>query len=163
MVERGYHIVEQKKLVPREIENCLIGRWTYITNKLLHQILNDGVVVVSLVLSLCVYVTQNNFVISLLVLNESLTKSVLLFVCLSSREIFFIFQALSTLSVVIFCIGFPLKYHATSIYLPVGTQKSSNNPVGSSSVILSTVTFCDSPTSPFLHHRINPSTILRFP
>ena len=49
--------VEEKKLVPREIENCLIGRWTYITNKLLRQTLNDGAAVVSLVLSLCVYVT----------------------------------------------------------------------------------------------------------
>lgn len=48
---------ERERLVPREIENCLIGRWTYITNKLLRQTLNDGVVVVSLVLSLCVYVT----------------------------------------------------------------------------------------------------------
>ena len=49
--------MEEKKLVPREIETCLIGRWTYITEKLLHQTLKDGVDVVSLVLSLCVYVT----------------------------------------------------------------------------------------------------------
>lgn len=49
--------MEEKKLVPRENENCLIGRCTYITDKLLHQTLTDGVAVVSLVLSLCVYVT----------------------------------------------------------------------------------------------------------
>lgn len=45
----------EEKLVPRENENCLIGRWTYTTNKLLHQILKDGVVVVGLLglISLC--------------------------------------------------------------------------------------------------------------